>query len=184
MTASEHRYVVSLSPQDWLGYPVLPFVVPAGTTRIDVAYAVQSPGGGSVIDIGLRDPDGFRGWSGSARAALFVAAHEATPGYLPGLITPGAWQVVLGAYVVPDDGCTVEVRIALTPAMAEWITGELHAHTLHSDVQLTVPQLCDLALEHGLEFLALTDHNTVSQLLDAPASSPLVLLRGTELTDR
>lgn len=180
--AEQQRHVLSLSPRDRLDYPVIPFAVPAGTARIDVAYRVESPGGRSIVDIGLRDPHGFRGWSGSARTALFVAAHEATPGYLPGPPEPGAWEVVLGAYVVPDDGCTVEVTIALVANAPGWLTGELHAHTVHSDGQLTVPQLCDLAREHGLEFLALTDHNTVSQFLEAPPSSPLIVLRGMELT--
>jgi hypothetical protein len=180
--AEQLRHVLALSPGDRLSYPVIQFEVPTGTARIDVEYSVESPGSRSIVDIGLCDPDGLRGWSGSARTSLFVAPHEATPGYLPGPLAPGVWQVVLGAYAVPDDGCTVEVLISLEATTAEWITGDLHAHTVHSDGQLTVPELCALARAHGLDFLALIDHNTVSQALEAPANTPLIVLKGTELT--
>ena len=44
----------------------------------------------------------------------------------------------------------------------QWLAGDLHAHTVHSDGALTVPELAVLAVERGLDFLAITDHNTIS----------------------
>jgi hypothetical protein len=174
---------LTLSPADQSSFPVIPVDVAPGTARIEVAYAVRAHGPGEcVVDIGLRDGDGFRGWSGSARRSFFVAPHQATPGYLPGALVPGRWEVVLGAYKVPPDGCTVEVTVTLERAQPQWLVGDLHAHSVHSDGQLTLEQLCALAIGHGLDFLALTDHNTVSQTTQAPRGLPLVLLEGLELT--
>jgi len=183
MPRQPRRHTVRLSPDDQLSYPIIPCDVPPGTARIEVAYTVHAHGPGAcVVDIGLRDPFGFRGWSGSARASFFVTAHHATPGYLLGPLAPGRWEVVLGAYKIPAEGCTVDVTIAVEETKAEWLVGDLHAHSVHSDGHLTLDQLCGLAMESGLEFLALTDHNTVSQDAQAPCNLPLLLIPGMELT--
>src|ERR1700690_901255 len=43
-----------------------------------------------------------------------------------------------------------------------WLAGDLHAHTVHSDGSATVPELAAMAAGKGLDFLAVTDHNTIS----------------------
>jgi hypothetical protein len=66
-----------------------------------------------------------------------------------------------------------------------WLAGDLHAHTVHSDGAMTVPELARFATERGLDFLAVTDHNTVShhpELAGATASYGVTLLPGQELT--
>lgn len=117
-----------LMPEQVLQYIHLPFEVPPGTTRIDVAYRYDSPissdprmAGGSTVDIGIFDErgvaflsGGFRGWSGSARSAFFISADAATPGYLPGPIQPGTWHIALGAYKIESLGCRYRVEIRLT----------------------------------------------------------------------
>ncbi|MCO5173181.1 MAG: CehA/McbA family metallohydrolase [Trueperaceae bacterium] len=100
-------------------YLYLPFDVPEGAERIDVRYAFEA---GSILDLGLFDPEaapfpsttGFRGWSGSARRAVFVSAKEATPGYLPGELQAGRWQVVLGLALVAEAGCDYRVEVAVS----------------------------------------------------------------------
>jgi len=44
-----------------------------------------------------------------------------------------------------------------------WYKGDLHIHTIHSDGRNTVCEVIALARGRGLEFIALTDHNTISQ---------------------
>ena len=44
----------------------------------------------------------------------------------------------------------------------QWLAGDFHAHTVHSDGSLSVGGLAALAVSRGLDFLAVTDHNTVS----------------------
>jgi hypothetical protein len=66
-----------------------------------------------------------------------------------------------------------------------WLAGDLHTHTVHSDGGLTVPELALLAAGNGLDFLAITDHNTVSHHAELPAASGrygITLLPGQEVT--
>ncbi|MBK8794102.1 MAG: PHP domain-containing protein, partial [Holophaga sp.] len=39
------------------------------------------------------------------------------------------------------------------------VEGDLHAHTLASDGVLSVEELAQRAARHGLDFIAVTDHN-------------------------
>jgi len=203
-------------------YRYLPVEVPAGTA----AFAVRldyDPGAGA-LDLGCLGAAGFRGWSGSARTAFAIGADRATPGYLPGPVEPGTWQVMLGLHRVgpagvewtlttrtggavdalagevgaqlgdppppgvPPRGPVRPPRRSLpAPPGTRWLAGDLHAHTVHSDGALTVPELAALAYDRGLDFLAVTDHNTVShhaELAAAGAAAGVLLLPGQEVTTR
>jgi hypothetical protein len=66
-----------------------------------------------------------------------------------------------------------------------WLAGDLHSHTVHSDGALTVPELAVLAVSSGLDFVAVTDHNTVShhrELASASAAYGITLVPGQEVT--
>jgi len=188
-------------------YFYIPFEVPSGTTRIDVkmAYAKAED---CIIDLGAFDPrdagyptkEGFRGWSGGARDRFFLATDDATPGYIHGEIQPGTWRVILGLYKVPEAGADVSVTISLDasprklepqPARAlpvrkgaGWYKGDLHCHTFHSDARGAPELLHAAAKQAGLDFLAIADHNTITQRrYFHPQSSPdLVFVRGMEVT--
>lgn len=151
---------------------------------------------------------GFRGWSGSERLHVFISENDATPGYLAGPIHPGRWVVHLGLYKLAPRGCHYRIQVRLTegasmpvdppvdlpagdlPASpipgehAPWLRGELHCHSYHSDGRLSPDEVVALARSKGLDFLALTDHNTIaSQRALAACSDPgLILLRGFEVT--
>lgn len=163
-------------------YPELEFRVPEGVEKIEIAYR-YAKGPATVIDIGLRSPERIIGWSGGARKHFFVGENKATPGYLAGPIESGAWAVMLGAYRIPEQGCKVTVQIDLTFKHLRWIKGDLHAHTFHSDGSYSLHQAMEHALGQGLEFLALTDHNTASQnRLAWAGEEKLLLVPGVELT--
>ncbi|OWJ63794.1 CehA/McbA family metallohydrolase [Inquilinus limosus] len=188
-------------------YRPVPVEVPPGTTRIDIAMA-YAKAGDCIIDLGLMDPhagpfpspDGFRGWSGGARDGFFVATDDATPGYVPGPIPAGTWTILLGLYRVPPDGAEVALTVRLdgaprpawTPEPAAeirhrapgWYRGDLHCHTHHSDARGGPELLHEAARQAGLRFLAVTDHNTITQRrYFAPRSTPeLLFIRGEEIT--
>jgi len=64
------------------------------------------------------------------------------------------------------------------------VTADLHTHSTASDGQYTPSELVRLAKDHGLEVLALTDHDTIDGLAEAEraeASLGLRVLRGIEL---
>jgi len=188
-------------------YFYVPFEVPQGTTRIDVAmrYAKADD---CVIDLGLFDTGlapfpaetGFRGWSGGARDHFFVATDAATPGYLPGALPAGRWCVILGLYRLPDAPVRVmielgfddgprdivqapEVRQVVRPG-AGWYRGDLHSHCFHSDAAGSPELLHASARQAGLDFLAVADHNTISQrrYFNAASSADLVFIRALEVT--
>jgi hypothetical protein len=202
-------------------YYYLSFDVPENITRLDISYdytrtghMAQKAGYENIIDIGLFDAGGydfngtgFRGWSGGNRAQFFVGLTEATPGYLPGPISAGAWYVILGLYKIAPEGCNYKVTVRLTqssqphqpggvPVMtpaqfsevvrpgAGWYCGDLQTHTHHSDAQASVSEIVAVARTRGLDFLAITDHNTVSQLSEvAMRTGPdLLLIPSMEVT--
>jgi hypothetical protein len=190
-------------------YRYLPVEVPswAAGLRVELSYD-RSEG---VLDLGCFAPgDEFRGWSGGARSRYAIGSDWATPGYLAGPLPAGEWRVALGLHRVPAGGIAWEVHAEVGAANAEpsapappvpqrprrrvdlpapdglrWLAGDLHAHTLHSDGALTVDQLAALAAATGLDFLAVTDHNTTSHhpaLAAAGARYGLTLLPGQEVT--
>lgn len=191
----------------------LPIEVPPGSSALKVDLEYKSSGG-AVLDLGCFGPGGFRGWSGGARRSFLITPKSATPGYLPGELEPGAWQVVIGLHRIPAAGVRYELTAVATnssplaavdelvgpaPELAErptpralpaargmrWLAGDLHSHTVHSDGVLTVPELARFAASRGLEFLAVTDHNTVShhrELAAAAAAHQIVLVPGQEVT--
>jgi len=213
MTTREVR-TLRLGLEDQLAgeYRSEPFLVPSGTPSLEVHLDYDRRS--AVIDLGCEGPDGWRGWSGSARERFVIGADAATPGYLPGAPEPGEWNVQLGLHRMPVD--PIEVRLTITvpaestvepepraaarpetpragarrlpaPRGLTWFAGDLHAHTTHSDGSLSIDQLAGRAVDAGLDFLAVTDHNTVSHhphLAPTGARHGLTLLPGQEVTTR
>jgi hypothetical protein len=171
-------------------------------------------GGGNTLDIGLFDPrgiapssPGFRGWSGSNKLAFSVTETWATPPYLAGPIQTGTWHVLLGPYKVGPRGCEyrVDINFALHPGAAQprpldvhaqrprlasaaepgWLRGDLHCHTLHSDGDSWPTDMLAEAVERGLDFLGVTDHNQTGHQLDyarVRGEDLPILLPGIEVT--
>ena len=200
------------TPEDRFASPwhYLPVEGAPGTAALRVELEYECAG--AVLDLGCLGPSGFRGWSGGARRSFVITAESATPGYLPGEVEAGVWQVIVGLHVIPPDGIRYRVTAepssgpAVSPAAVSalpvpadrpgrrelpaapgrrWLAGDLHAHTVHSDGVMTVPELAGFAIERGLDFIAVTDHNTVSHHAELPAAARrygIALLPGQEVT--
>lgn len=163
----------------------------------------------AVVDLGLFDPSGSRGWSGSERDRIVITPYSATPGYLPGPLPSGEWNVLLGLHRLPPEGVTVEVDVHFEPAEPEplpppppppepppprrlpagsgrrWVAADFHAHTVHSDGAFTIDELACIAAGRGLGALAVTDHNTVSHHPHLPPAGErygILLVPGQEVT--
>lgn len=67
-------------------------------------------------------------------------------------------------------------------AWAGWYRGDFHAHTLCSDGGLSPLQLVAAAQAAGLDFLALTDHNTLAAFAELDEAVGLCVIPGLEAT--
>jgi hypothetical protein len=201
-----------LTRADHETYKELPFDVPAGIDRVTVEFAYTGREEKAVIDLGLWDPERFRGWSGGDKMAFTVSIIDATPSYLPGPIIPGRWTLLLG---VPNIRPGREARYVATirlgrgeatavssfaPAPLEvgarWYRGDLHMHTCHSDGSVQsqsggrspgpVYKTVESAAAKGVDFIAVTDHNAISHHHALRELQPhfdrLLLIPGVEIT--
>lgn len=137
----------------------------------------------NVIDLGLIAPDGSQvGASGSDKLEIVVSETNATPGYRPRSLTPGTWSILVGAYHVAPEGVRVVYHLEFAHKRKKWLKGDLHAHTLASDGVLTAAELGWHALRHGLDFVALTDHNQMVSVDALPKVPDLTMIPGVEWT--
>jgi hypothetical protein len=168
----------------------------------------------NMLTLSLFDPHGSRGAGhrmgepadGGRLHNLVISAAHATPGYRAGPLQPDQWSVVIDAHrVTAAEPCTYRLTITtssdeaanqrpetdpLAPPPPDggrgiaWYRGDLHGHTLHSDGRFTPQELVAWARSHRLDFVTLTDHNTVSGLteMDALSSPDVLTMSGMELT--
>ena len=197
-------------PVDTGSYLELELEVPEGTSEVRASYSYVTNGdtGGlisNVVDLGISDPDGFRGWTGSSEREVTVALTDelTSEGYIPGPIPAGIWVLELGAgFVATDTTISWEATVetvegtgdAFEPPEWEpvvlggpgWYAGDLHCHSEHSDGRYTVEDVVAFARERGLQFLALTDHNTFTGHFELPEiqadDDAMLLVRGMEWT--
>ncbi len=166
----------------------------------------------NLLTLTLFDPAGFRGAGhrGGAEHLVEISAGNATPGYAPGPLPSGRWTIQIDTHMIlPGEPCRYQIEIsadverdsaeqnlpsALGSAVPDfarianpnpgWYRGDLHAHTIHSDADWDVPDLVAAARDQGLDFVTLTDHNTVSGLaeMEAYATDGFLTMGGMELT--
>jgi hypothetical protein len=192
------------------GYIQCPFEVPAGVGALRLRLKYDPLFVGSVsnlITLGLFDPHGFRGNAHRhpPDEEVILSTETATVGFVLGPIHAGAWlaQLALQAIVADVRPCTYTLDIELlpearpaepvhhatlrqeaVPGRAGWFHGELHSHTIHSDGSLALGEVIAEARRIGLDFLAVTDHNTTTALaeIDSTALDGLLLIPGLEFT--
>lgn len=198
-------------PEDRYEYLTEPFEVPDGIERIEVEFEYDQSGD-AELEIGMYDPNRFRGTSRFSRSEFFIATHTATPAYYPGAIPSGTWAVSIGVPTVySKTNYSVDIRMYREETGAKrsgpwaqpvrdsagWYQGDLHSHTGHSDgygcqngqgerAPCQVSQNIDVARDRGLNFVAVTDHNTTSHHNEMVAHQylhdDLLLIPGQEVT--
>ena len=193
-------------------YVEVPFSVPENTERLTVTFAYDRANR-TVIDLGIRDPNGFRGWSGGNRSTFTLASSDATSAYIPGFLPPGDWRLILGVpNIRKGASASWSARVRLDPRGAPspgsvfhegavrtgpgWYRGDLHTHSGHSDgscdslsgrrVPCPVFRTLEAARAAGLDFIALTEHNSTSVFPELRALQAyydtLLVLPGREIT--
>jgi hypothetical protein len=187
----------------------IPFKVEvlAGTTcfSIHFTYAPHVVDGlNNLLTLTVFDPAGFRGAGHRQGDEHFVTIGQAkaSPGFVPGPVPAGVWTVVIDTHLVmPGPQCTFKLEVSGTdecpvhdaPAWPVghtakrgpgWYRGDLHAHTIHSDARWDIGALLAFGRSRQLDFMTLTDHNTVSGLAEfvSAGCDDLLTLPGMELT--
>ena len=159
----------------------------------------------------LFGPAGFRGAvrRSDDDGWTVIGESSATPGCLAGSIPAGPWVLNIETGLILNDGAETghltwhleasarlgePAATASAPATsvaarrpsaggARWYRGDLHSHTVHSDGHVTVADRVRGAVERGLEFLAITDHNTISHHREVDAwPDGIIPIRGSEVT--
>ncbi len=191
-------------------YVRVPFQVPAGVYRITVVFHYTGKDEHTTLDLGIFDPQRFRGASGGNKARFTISETDATPSYLPGPVIAGRWVLLIA---VPNIRPAVishyqaDIFFDRKPEIESfsdgplrpnpgWYRGDLHMHTAHSDgscpsqsgsqVPCPVFVTAEAAVRRGLDFIAITDHNTTSQYEALRELQPyfdrLLFIPGREIT--
>lgn len=185
-------------PAEGLFFTV-PLEIPAGTVEFEVRHDDLSSS--NILDWGLFSPDGgFVGWGGGNSEPAVIGANASSRSYRPTEVTPGTWQVLVGkalvtqkpakfrveleprtvATLVPQLARTPYVPVAPLEVAPRFYAGDLHVHSLESgDARPSLDEIALFAKGRGLDFVALSEHNTLSHLdffREAQAASPNLLL--------
>ncbi len=67
---------------------------------------------------------------------------------------------------------------------AGWYRGDFHAHTNYSDGEHTPDELVEVARAEGLDFIVVTDHNTISAFVKFGDQREVLVIPGMEVTFR
>lgn len=199
----------TVAVEERLTYRLIPFELPQHTGAIEVTYSYS--GEGNEIEIGLYDPNGFRGSSRSSKDSFYVGKYAATPSYFHGKLDAGEWNIMLSFPTIKVEA-EYSISIRVIPEQSKeftgpdtfklsdstrWYAGDFHTHTGHSDgfgcrdtrgkrAPCQVYQNVELAHTQGLDFVGIADHNTISHYQDIrtlqPSFPDLLILRGQEVT--
>ncbi|MBS2013442.1 MAG: PHP domain-containing protein [Deltaproteobacteria bacterium] len=191
-------------PNDGLDHFFVDFDVPPGTKEIEIKHEDLSDT--NILDFGLYDTKGYRGWGGGTSENTIVGEQAASRAYVAGPIEPGTWRVVVGkAKVVASPAkyrLEIELRTAPTlppstrvpyvappPRTSEtrYYAGDFHVHSREStDAKPSLAENIALAKSRGLDFIEISDHNTITQMdfFDAEQKKEpsFLLLPGIEYT--
>ncbi len=201
------KLTAHLTAKDHKSHVPLEFDIPAGTTRIIGTFKYEPKRAQNalfdhLISLSIFGPNGARGARhNNADMNFVIDAADATPGYVAGAIEPGRWTVFLDTFRLQGpDPVTCELYIAfesvaistphpLSSIQAEikgpaWYRGDLHAHSWHSDASWDIPDLVKWAKSRKLDFVTLSDHNTVSGHTEVLrlTDNDLLTMGGVELT--
>lgn len=191
-------------PEGAPDHVLVDFTVPAGTKEIEVRHVNNASE--NVLDFGVLDANGYRGWGGGTSEPAILGENAASRAYVPGPIAAGTWRVVIGKAKIAKTPATYHLEILYrdTPTLpaqarepyvasaplkseARWYAGDFHVHSKEStDAKPEISAIIAYAKTQNLDFVELSDHNTVTQddFINAlqKGEPNLLLIPGIEFT--
>jgi hypothetical protein len=124
-------------------YLEVPFVVPPGVERLTVSFRYTGKEDHTTLDLGVVDPQRFRGWSGDDKSnfanphftpkeivpklGVTIGIADATASYLPGPVIPGKWRLLIGvANIRPQKSAHYTALIRFTRAQKGGVEGSIN----------------------------------------------------------
>jgi hypothetical protein len=208
-TATQFKFQGTLTTSDSKTYHPHSFEVPEGTTNIHVDFQFTPLyASGRIhrnqINVSLNDPDGIRGvWNVIREEGFDVNAAASSRGFGSWDIQPGLWTAYVDVHrILSPDPVIYELTatlstepLPLTPSAYDdtrraastepgWYRGDLHGHTVHSDGSWDIPEFTQFMRGLGLDFVSLSDHNTVTGLAQhrSQTEDGFLALGGMELS--
>ncbi|MBB6218820.1 putative metal-dependent phosphoesterase TrpH [Anaerosolibacter carboniphilus] len=195
------------SPRDGKKYFQFPFQVQNGASKIVVKVEYDKTSE-NVLYLQLYDYRNFRGIGKSSdngqkkQLSIIITPTHASPGAIFGNLPRGRWVAEIDADEIPMTckyNLTIEVyyhtkvntRFAIKkPKYKErilipeenWYKGDLHIHSIESDGREQVREIIQEARDVGLDFIAITDHNTISPWQYFKRYKDILLIPGVELS--
>lgn len=172
-------------------YIKVPFNVPDNVEAINIVYSYDGDDERpipkihekNVIDIAiLNEKDEMVGSSSFVRSEIIISSVYSTYGYDEVTINAGDWTIILGANMIRGESVDVTIEINFLLKQARWLMGDLHMHSVNSDGKYFIEELADKALKCGLDFIAITDHNTFYHNKRLPVIEGLTIIPGVEYT--
>lgn len=142
------------------------------------------------------------GGSGDYHVSCTISASSSDRGGLSGLIEKGEWKLILQKRRFSED-ITADVIIDGTPLSGNisdikpkrlekrclskapgWYRGELHVHSNHSTGRDSISRILEVAEKTGLDYIAITDHFTISHWEEEASfsDSPVLIIQSMELS--
>lgn len=193
------------APVDGPDLFTIPFAVPAGTVEIEVLLDDLLEE--NILDWGVDDEAGWRGWCGGSHEPAIIGVDAASRGFVPGPMEAGEWSVVVGKAKISTTPAPYHVTVTLRQTAtleprperrpyvpseplelgARWYAGDFHVHSIESDdATPTLDEIATFAESRGLDFVVITDHNTVTAqdfMVEAQTGHPrLLFFPGMEIT--
>lgn len=184
------------------------FEVPEGVTNLHVTL-LYSPHIGQdqklphQVSVSLFDPNGPRcEMSRPTEVGVDIGLLRSSPGGTSGPISAGHWTALIQVHRVLTEQpveYVLSIELSFAPAGGEaaawpapktggrgagWYRGDLHSHTIHSDGSWDVPDLVGFWHRQGVDFMTLSDHNTISGLAQARSMGDpgFLVMGGIELS--
>lgn len=143
------------------------------------------------------------GGKGDYTASCRISAGHSDRGGMSGRIEKGEWKLILHKRRFSED-VDADISISIEEKTSEeesdapvrffhgiknekkqWYKGELHVHSNHSTGRSSIKEIIDTAAERNLDFIAITDHFTVSHWDEEALyseASPVLLIQSMELS--